>query len=660
MKKKRKKKKKKLKKLIEDFKWCKEYSFFACLILVPIGLITIILLFVVLGIMNGYVATQQDLVVINNHQIMLSKMSPNDRREINELYFDKGMLDKTNNPCDNFYLYACGNPPQFKKNSFEQMKYLLAVANQSIFENNEFYKSCIGGGWFVHQEKKIQNIDKYLSIKVCNSHSVNKILRYINTIENLNGLAMRIGYLLECNFDFQFGKLFVESPLTLELNTRGPILYFYNSRTIRKEKEMFWIWELINRYFPSVELSRSKVDEIQTMLNEFITTSNTKNDGVCFENYEKFLETVFYVQFDWMVNNFVQLGPDKEIPICVSSVYFFKQLFAYMAFYYVENMDDAKNSLIEYLKYSILRSVVIQLHHQQRQEEGGEEEQKKKEFCMKETIEFFPKMYCNLVKEGIYNYEEVILPSVKEFSDYLLSFFIDQIENNWENYGLKCMNDKVINSLKMLQIDISGCSSEKKKIEVGSSFLDNVFRAKKQIDPFSNGIYKVLSAKHPYYMEGRHKIIIPLTSIIEPAYSMLYKNETRFGTLGFALDHEMFHSLIYLLKKNQMSHCLVSKQFSKQRSNSNLNEEQLCDILAMELISNCLEKKRFEEFEVLFPTVGQYLCHKVEQKQVWQKNKMSSRGHSNSDYRINYLINNLIGLSKEQFKKQYSCNSKKT
>jgi hypothetical protein len=587
--KRRRKKKTKKKKERNEFGWCKEFWMFACLIIVPVGLLGTILFIVILGIMKGIMKEQRGMITY----VTRSQIPMESRREINEFYLDKEMMDQTKTPCIDFHSYACNNAPKFNKNGVEQMEYLLSIANYTMTKTNKAYKWCID-----FEERNFKG-DQFLSMGLWNPYSVHRLLKLIDGQDN-NHVIM---YLMEHSVNLRFGMNIIESPLTLSLNTRESVVFLYHSNQIKVP-----VYEKIYKYFPNGLFSEERVNKINQLINTLIIESRPLYDGTCFVDFKAF-------------NNALCGDLDMhyiESPYCVSSIHFFDQLF---------HKKDYLECWKDYAKYAVLDTVSSFLHERELNED------KKEQFCLSKTILHFPELYCDTVKKQIYGYEETILPSINEFSSYLLRFFIEQIEHYWKDYGLECMDKNVIEDLKKLKIEVGGCISSDRSANK-TSFFDT----ESNYDPFSHDVNTSLTVKHPYYLKGRHKIVIPFMSIIEPAYSMLYKNETLFGTLGFALAHEMFHCLIHMLRNHKMSCFAVQIK----------DIESTYDVLAMELIS-----KIVEEYEVLFPTTGQYICHQIEDKQVWEGK--TSKGYSTPKDRLDYLMNNLIGHSKEEFNKQYSC-----
>lgn len=259
--------------------------------------------------------------------------------------------------------------------------------------------------------------------------------------------------------------------------------------------------------------------------------------------------------------------------------------------------------------------------------------------CIEYTQKHFSLLYCNELKNQIIDFEK-IHEQVEVLQKKIYSFFIKEIRTNIEHYNfprldyykriynlnfkIECFND-IFNHTK----NIPFCKSD--------NFIENIFCFKNSI--LDRDTLNILLYSNLFYDRYYNNIIIPLTSIIEPKFSLISDEYEKMFSFGFELFHELTHVLIadYNDKKiNALSYYKNNIDWMDVKENSEKTlEEVVCDIIALEMLTNYYIKNNHNTKSSI-NTLIQYVC---DQSGLYAN---IHSGHLSGTLRAKILMQNII------------------
>ncbi len=570
------------------------------------------------------------------------------RRSMNTEYFDATMINENINPCQDYHGFTCDGTPEYQRGVTNQLNFILSRANETITVHPDEMSSLLNQniGMIVNMNMNIMYYsclshipvdvtpDNIMTMKVCNSRSTGRIIKLIDSIENVGDLSKIIGVLLGC------GNIKI-LPFSLT-KVRPP--FALRTRLNNQREDVVWIQHNKNIHGDDRELG-----VVESTLKIILENTNERYNSVCLDFRGDGM--LSKIRIPDLLHKYRH---DNVRFVCFSSKTFFTRLFQHMT----SNVEDWK----EYMKHMIIRSVHNTLLSLNKVNMKSE--------CLDIVVNRFPTSYCMLTKSLLYNGDR-ILWSIGNFSRLLITNFTDKIVANPTKYGLTCdgtVVNNIADNLRLVNVNVVGCANSEiaeerfRKYEVGPNlnpdeFIGNIFMTNREPDTrFLANVMDVLTESSPSYSIEFHEILIPFNSMIEPKYSIIYDDTSKMGTIGFAMFHEMTHALIDITEwtTNGGGGCDRHTIFNKILGNNGmtehqlLNEEKVCDIISAEMIVEMTtgddDKSRVLE------VAAQYICNEVE----WRFSGESGDGHQNPKSRVNGLVN-MMNQTKTMFKSKYSC-----
>lgn len=519
-------------------------------------------------------------------------------------YFDPLMMNDEVDPCVDYMKYVCGGRSPYRRDTEFQVQYLLGRADEALMagipdrveeigdvdlnvDMQSLLASCVNHGGNVNQ------VDD--TLKICSGKSIRNMIRLIDSIETPDHLILVLKLIMEdCNnVILPFGMEIIESPVMVELGGERRVAMYYHLHHNHDHG--------------------TTVDKLLILAGE---NTESHRDGWCSTNCELRL-----------------LSTHAGTPCCVSSKSYFSQLIDNLNS--PDNLESWKVFLIRAIRFSAGKTIEV-----------VSSLDLSVDVCLKEiVIPRFRNSYCRLVVSLVHNHEAIIR-SVREFSSVYVQTFADWVEDGGLNDGCSITSNDLA-ALRNVKIEIIGC---------GHSEIDEMNYIKHEsnlkLDPNNliNNIFKTTIPGYQAesavesltgslrYLEGEHKIVIPLGEVIEPKYSVFHNEASTLGTIGFKLGHELTHALLRLTSKNEG--CSEPD-----------NHETFCDVVSLEFLSSVASPG---DFEGVMNTAAQMLCSEIK----WTYYGSSSDGHMNPGMRVDNLVGETLKNSKIRFNERHGCQTK--
>jgi len=610
-------------------------------------------------------------------------------KQLSNNYFDDSMIDNKVDPCkkNKYHSYICGKNSKFDKDSENTIKFLMSRLNTTIqvgdyttkpplyseyyFNMNKFYKSCMNF-------KKFEDIS---SVKVCRKKTVKSLLRSISGARTLKNLIELMLMMMDCNLKLPIQFEIVDSPLYLDLNGEK-VVYFYKEHGFPSEIGKNFVQKVFTNYFPLIKFDTDRLRELENSIHPkdvFVKLSDSQclkygvvsskifGDSSSPSNLKSDILKLLVRKRRGINNKEPRRRTDY---ICFWSIRYTISVLRH--FSNSKNLQLWKN----YLKYYVVMNVLETIHIHKVNNER---------FCLDQVLDHFPISYCKSIQSRIYKFDEYYISSSKVFED-VFKFAKKEITFNYRNYGLNCFErdrihfTDIIREFSDLKIYNGRCiltysdrksfNSEMSSFMEPDKFIENTFKLYSRrwrlngggSDFHTSGMFRYLTKRAMYFDENKHTIVVPIGEIVEPYYSTFYNDIGKFGTLGYAISHEIFHSILMLLRRHRRFDCIRDMwkdNFGVLEISANkVFDEKLSDLFGLELVIRLFKHKEEEDkrvkkvnYEDVFKTVFQYLCNKIK----WEFKTDSPDGHQYYSFRVNSLIENMKYQSLETFRNVYNC-----